>query len=160
MWFGFVVGFGGSLDVAGVLDFVDSGKDLILAADSTASDLIRNIAAECGVDFDEVPLPSFCILFTPSLPKIINIYQNGNVDYNFGTEVVLNIHLIFIHTVVVSNLIANGIRVIEHNQSIFFKIYIKQKKKLRFLSPFCRIHLLWLSIMAALLSQKLREITH
>lgn len=39
-----------------VLDFVDSGHDLILAADSSASDLIRNIAAECGVDFDEVVL--------------------------------------------------------------------------------------------------------
>ncbi|KAL0462079.1 UNVERIFIED_CONTAM: Dolichyl-diphosphooligosaccharide--protein glycosyltransferase subunit [Sesamum latifolium] len=37
----------------GVLEFVDSGHDLILAADSNASDLIRNIAAECGVDFDE-----------------------------------------------------------------------------------------------------------
>lgn len=47
--------FGGSLDVASVLDFVDSGKDLIVAADSSASDLIRNIAAECGVDFDEDP---------------------------------------------------------------------------------------------------------
>ncbi|KVH92270.1 Dolichyl-diphosphooligosaccharide--protein glycosyltransferase subunit WBP1 [Cynara cardunculus var. scolymus] len=45
--------FGGSLDVAAILDFVDSGKDLIVAADASASDLIRNIAAECGVDFDE-----------------------------------------------------------------------------------------------------------
>ncbi|KAL0395981.1 UNVERIFIED_CONTAM: Dolichyl-diphosphooligosaccharide--protein glycosyltransferase subunit [Sesamum calycinum] len=47
--------FGGSLDMGGVLEFVDSGHDLILAADSNASDLIRNIAAECGVDFDEDP---------------------------------------------------------------------------------------------------------
>ncbi|PIN08891.1 Oligosaccharyltransferase, beta subunit [Handroanthus impetiginosus] len=47
--------FGGSLDMDGVLDFVDSGHDLILAADSNASDLIRNIAAECGVNFDEDP---------------------------------------------------------------------------------------------------------
>ncbi|KAK6150956.1 hypothetical protein DH2020_015888 [Rehmannia glutinosa] len=47
--------FGGSLDIQGVLDFVDSGHDLILAADSNASDLIRNIAAECGIDFDEDP---------------------------------------------------------------------------------------------------------
>ncbi|KAK6128463.1 hypothetical protein DH2020_037795 [Rehmannia glutinosa] len=39
----------------GVLDFVDSGHDLILAADSNAADLVRNIAAECGVDFDEDP---------------------------------------------------------------------------------------------------------
>lgn len=47
--------FGGSLDLAAVLDFVDSGRDLILAADANASGLIRNIAAECGVDFDEDP---------------------------------------------------------------------------------------------------------
>ncbi|KAF6166591.1 hypothetical protein GIB67_005453 [Kingdonia uniflora] len=45
--------FGGSLDVAAVLDFVDSGHDLIVAADTSASDLIREIATECGVDFDE-----------------------------------------------------------------------------------------------------------
>ncbi|CAH9105627.1 unnamed protein product [Cuscuta europaea] len=45
--------FGGSLDLAAILDFVDSGGDLILAADANASDLIRNVAAECGVDFDE-----------------------------------------------------------------------------------------------------------
>lgn len=36
------------------MDFVDSGHDLIVAADSNASDLIREIATECGVDFDEV----------------------------------------------------------------------------------------------------------
>ncbi|XP_074590286.1 dolichyl-diphosphooligosaccharide--protein glycosyltransferase 48 kDa subunit [Curcuma longa] len=47
--------FGGSLDLAGILEFVDAGHDLILAADSSASDLIREIATECGVDFDEDP---------------------------------------------------------------------------------------------------------
>lgn len=36
------------------MDFVDSGHDLIVAADSNASDLIREVATECGVDFDEV----------------------------------------------------------------------------------------------------------
>ncbi|KAK8946309.1 Dolichyl-diphosphooligosaccharide--protein glycosyltransferase 48 kDa subunit [Platanthera guangdongensis] len=45
--------FGGSLDQAAVLDFVDAGHDLILAADSSASDLIRGIASDFGVDFDE-----------------------------------------------------------------------------------------------------------
>ncbi|MQM17051.1 hypothetical protein Taro_050017 [Colocasia esculenta] len=40
--------FGGSVDLAAVLDFVDSGHDLILAADASASDLIRDIATECG----------------------------------------------------------------------------------------------------------------
>jgi len=48
------IGFGGSLDQAAILDFVDSGHDLIIAADATASDLIREIATECGVDFHEV----------------------------------------------------------------------------------------------------------
>lgn len=47
-------GLGGSLNAAAILDFVDSGHDLILAADASASDLIREIATECGVDFDEV----------------------------------------------------------------------------------------------------------
>lgn len=47
--------FGGSVDLAGILDFVDSAHDLIIAADSAASDLIRDIATECGVDFDEDP---------------------------------------------------------------------------------------------------------
>ncbi|KAL5562610.1 hypothetical protein UlMin_032357 [Ulmus minor] len=45
--------FGGSVDVAAILDFVDSGHDLIVAADVNASDLIREIAIESGVDFDE-----------------------------------------------------------------------------------------------------------
>ncbi|CAI9110714.1 OLC1v1010783C1 [Oldenlandia corymbosa var. corymbosa] len=47
--------FGGSLDLAAVLNFVDSGHDVIVAADANASDLIRSIAAECGADFDEDP---------------------------------------------------------------------------------------------------------
>ncbi|CAM8925129.1 unnamed protein product [Rhodiola kirilowii] len=45
--------FGGSIDLASILEFVDSGHDLILAGDASASDLIREIATECGVDFDE-----------------------------------------------------------------------------------------------------------
>lgn len=52
--FGTELGFGGSVDAASLLEFVDSGHDLILAADTSASDLIREIAVECGVDFDEV----------------------------------------------------------------------------------------------------------
>ncbi|KAL0792058.1 hypothetical protein Bca101_063435 [Brassica carinata] len=32
---------------------LNSGRDLILSADTSASDLIRGIATECGVDFDE-----------------------------------------------------------------------------------------------------------
>ncbi|KAJ0959928.1 hypothetical protein J5N97_000305 [Dioscorea zingiberensis] len=48
-------GFGGSIDLAAILDFVDTGHDLIIAADTNASDLIRQISVECGVDFDEDP---------------------------------------------------------------------------------------------------------
>lgn len=38
-----------------MLDFIDAGHDLILAADSSASDLIKGIASDSGVDFDEDP---------------------------------------------------------------------------------------------------------
>ncbi|KAH6764330.1 hypothetical protein C2S51_015579 [Perilla frutescens var. frutescens] len=48
-----IVRFGGSIDAASLLEFVDSGHDLILVADASASELIREIAIECGVDFDE-----------------------------------------------------------------------------------------------------------
>ncbi|KAK8668762.1 hypothetical protein V6N13_106208 [Hibiscus sabdariffa] len=48
--------FGGSIDVGAIINFVDSGHDLIIAADVNASDLIREVATECGVDFDEDPL--------------------------------------------------------------------------------------------------------
>lgn len=51
------------MDLAGILDFVDSGHDLIIAADSAASDLIRDIATECGVDFDEVSINIFQLVF-------------------------------------------------------------------------------------------------
>lgn len=36
-----------------VLEFVDSGHDLIVAANANASDFIRNVASECGVDFED-----------------------------------------------------------------------------------------------------------
>ena len=45
---------GGSFDLSAIFNFVDFGHDLILAADMTSSDLIRDIAADYGVDFDEV----------------------------------------------------------------------------------------------------------
>ncbi|GJN09914.1 hypothetical protein PR202_ga27968 [Eleusine coracana subsp. coracana] len=38
--------FGGSVDQNAVLEFIDAGHDMILAADSSASDLIRGIATE------------------------------------------------------------------------------------------------------------------
>ncbi|XWS39833.1 hypothetical protein CRYUN_Cryun18bG0088400 [Craigia yunnanensis] len=48
--------FGGSIDLPAITNFVDSGHDLIIAADANASDLIRDVATESGVDFDEDPL--------------------------------------------------------------------------------------------------------
>jgi hypothetical protein len=47
-------GFGGAVDVAGILDFIDSGRDVIIAGDIGMSDAIRDLANECGVEFDEV----------------------------------------------------------------------------------------------------------
>ena len=44
--------FGGSLDATGLLDFVDAGHDLLLAIDPDASDELRELAADLGVDFD------------------------------------------------------------------------------------------------------------
>lgn len=46
------------------MEFVDTGHDLILAADESSSDLIREIASECGVEFDEV---------TSCIPSQVNI---------------------------------------------------------------------------------------
>ena len=57
-----LLGFGGSINTAAIMDFVDAGHDLILVADESASDLIREVATECGVDFDEV-VKSFITTF-------------------------------------------------------------------------------------------------
>ncbi|KAK6136805.1 hypothetical protein DH2020_029453 [Rehmannia glutinosa] len=65
--------FGGSIDAASLLEFVDSGHDLILAADASASELIREIAVECGVDFDE-PF-SIHVSFLSVLPFVCAISQ-------------------------------------------------------------------------------------
>eukprot|EP00199_Chlamydomonas_sp_CCMP681_P000714 CAMPEP_0119107804 /NCGR_PEP_ID=MMETSP1180-20130426/11608_1 /TAXON_ID=3052 ORGANISM="Chlamydomonas cf sp, Strain CCMP681" /NCGR_SAMPLE_ID=MMETSP1180 /ASSEMBLY_ACC=CAM_ASM_000741 /LENGTH=437 /DNA_ID=CAMNT_0007093347 /DNA_START=11 /DNA_END=1324 /DNA_ORIENTATION=+ len=45
--------FGGSIDLAVILQFVDSGHNLLLAGGPSVSDNIRAIAAEVGVDMDE-----------------------------------------------------------------------------------------------------------
>ena len=47
-----VVEFGGSVDATALLDFVDAGHDLLLATDSDASDELRELAADLGVEFD------------------------------------------------------------------------------------------------------------
>ncbi|KAJ9521237.1 hypothetical protein QJQ45_022972, partial [Haematococcus lacustris] len=45
--------FGGSIDVPALLDFVDSGRNVIFGASSDVSDTMRGFAAEVGVDMDE-----------------------------------------------------------------------------------------------------------
>ncbi|KAI7988784.1 Dolichyl-diphosphooligosaccharide--protein glycosyltransferase 48 kDa subunit [Camellia lanceoleosa] len=47
--------FGGSIDLAAIMDFVNAGHDLIMGADSSVSNLIQEIATECRIDFDEDP---------------------------------------------------------------------------------------------------------
>ncbi len=44
--------FGGSVDATALLDFVDAGHDLLLAIDPDATDELRELAADLGVDFD------------------------------------------------------------------------------------------------------------
>jgi oligosaccharyltransferase complex subunit beta len=45
--------FGGSLGVESILQFVDDGHNLVLVADEGASDPIRELASELGVEFDD-----------------------------------------------------------------------------------------------------------
>ncbi|KAL3159401.1 hypothetical protein ABBQ38_009831 [Trebouxia sp. C0009 RCD-2024] len=44
--------FGGAVDATALLEFVDAGHDLLLAVESNASDELRELAADLGVDFD------------------------------------------------------------------------------------------------------------
>lgn len=45
--------FGGAVTSSSFIDFIDHGGNLLVATDSTIGDPIRDIANECGVDFDE-----------------------------------------------------------------------------------------------------------
>ncbi|KAL4383782.1 hypothetical protein GQ457_15G015990 [Hibiscus cannabinus] len=44
--------FGGSIDVVAIINCVDFGHDLVIAAEVNASGLIREVATEYGVGFD------------------------------------------------------------------------------------------------------------
>lgn len=46
-------GFGGDVNPEGILEFIDAGHNMILAAAPDASEPIRNLALEVGVDFDD-----------------------------------------------------------------------------------------------------------
>jgi len=45
--------FGGSIKVSTITDFIDNGGNLFVAADSSIGEPLRELAAECGVEFDE-----------------------------------------------------------------------------------------------------------
>lgn len=45
--------FGGSATVANILEFVDEGHDVLIAADSDASFQVREIASACGIELDD-----------------------------------------------------------------------------------------------------------
>ena len=50
----FVLEFGGGINLAAITNFIDEGGNVMVAADSTIGDPIRELAAECGIEFDEV----------------------------------------------------------------------------------------------------------
>ena len=45
--------FGGGLTVGDITSFIDGGGNLLVAADSYIGETIRDLAVECGVEFDE-----------------------------------------------------------------------------------------------------------
>ena len=48
-----VVEFGGSVDVQAITSFVDGGGNVLVAASSNIGEAIRDLASECGVEFDD-----------------------------------------------------------------------------------------------------------
>ena len=49
-----ILDFGGGIKVSTILNFIDGGGNVLVTADSSIGDPIRELAAECGVEFDEV----------------------------------------------------------------------------------------------------------
>lgn len=47
------IDFGTTITKANIIAFIDSGRNVLVAASSTTTPFIREIANECGVDFDE-----------------------------------------------------------------------------------------------------------
>ncbi|KAK3803667.1 hypothetical protein RRG08_023381 [Elysia crispata] len=45
--------FGGSVDVSAITNFIDGGGNVLIAASSNIGDPMRELASECGVEFDE-----------------------------------------------------------------------------------------------------------
>lgn len=49
----YLTDFGGSLSVPEIISFIDGGGNVLVAADSNIGDPIRDLASECGVEYDE-----------------------------------------------------------------------------------------------------------
>jgi len=49
----YVIEFGGSVDVPAITSFIDGGGNVLVAASSNIGEGIRDLASECGVEFDE-----------------------------------------------------------------------------------------------------------
>lgn len=45
--------FGGSVDVPAITSFIDGGGNVLVAASSNIGEAVRDLASECGVEFDE-----------------------------------------------------------------------------------------------------------
>lgn len=45
--------FGGNLDIQAITSFIDGGGNVLLAAGSNVGEPIRDLASECGIEFDE-----------------------------------------------------------------------------------------------------------
>jgi oligosaccharyltransferase complex subunit beta len=45
--------FGGKVEAQTILDFIDDGHNVIVAADPEVSELVRDVASGCGVDFSD-----------------------------------------------------------------------------------------------------------
>ena len=59
----YIIDFGGSVKVSTLNDFVDDGGNVLAGADSSIGEPIREFAAECGVEYDEVSLKCFICLY-------------------------------------------------------------------------------------------------
>eukprot|EP01121_Diplochlamys_sp_Union-15-3_P003498 TRINITY_DN1339_c0_g1_i3.p1 TRINITY_DN1339_c0_g1~~TRINITY_DN1339_c0_g1_i3.p1 ORF type:complete len:435 (-),score=81.64 TRINITY_DN1339_c0_g1_i3:60-1364(-) len=69
--------FGGIIDVHSILDFIDDGHNVLLAGDVGVSEVIREIASECGVQFDDEGT------------KVIDHLNFDVSDYDYGHEVIV-----------------------------------------------------------------------
>lgn len=45
--------FGDGITAEQIIQFIDSGRNVLMAVNQTASEAVREVASECGIDFDE-----------------------------------------------------------------------------------------------------------